>query len=146
MSQNPEVWPPRDVHVPLSQLVSHHVSEYSDRVEGADPMGTLTIGPHLVPLVDKVLEVAMRETAGQGANVAMHFDFINPDQPRDGGKLGIAYSGDGPSAEALEDETSELGRLRQLAIEAGGELALRQDDATGLPKIELAFPFWPNRG
>ncbi len=146
MNQDPEAWPPRDVHVSLVELVSHHVREYPDRLQGSDPMGVLTVGPHLVPLVDKVLEVVMRETAGQGANVVMRFDFINPDQPRDGGKLGIAYSGEGPPPEALEDETSELGRLRQLAIAAGGELALRQDNATGLPKIELAFPFWPNRG
>ena len=145
MNQNPEVWPPRDVHVPLAQLVLHHVNEYSDRVQSADPMGALTIGPHLVPLVDKVLEVAMSETAGQGANVALRFEFTDPDRPRDGVKLGVAYDGEGPSPEAFEDETSELGRLRQLAIEAGGELALRQDDVTGLPKIELAFPFWPNK-
>lgn len=109
-------------------------------------MGTVTIGPHLVPLVDKVLEVAMRGTAGQGANVAIRFDYIDQDKPPDGGKLGVVYSGEGPPPGAFEDETSELGRLRQLAIEAGGELALRQDEITGLPKIELAFPFWPNKG
>ncbi len=143
MNPSPEVWPPRDEHVPLAHLVSHHVREYPGRVESADPMGTITIGQHLVPLVDAVLEATMRETAGQGANVAVRFDFINPDRPRDGAKLGVAYSGEGSRFKAFEDETSELGRLRLLAIKAGGELALRQDDVTGLPKIELAFPFWP---
>jgi hypothetical protein len=87
----------------------------------------------------------MRETAGRGANVAMRFDFIDPAQPRDGAKLGVAYSGEGPSPEAFENETTDLGRLRRLAIEAGGELALAEDVGTGLPQVELTFRFWPNQ-
>jgi len=145
MNQAPEVWPPRDEHVPLVSLVLHHINLYRNHVESADPMGTITLGPHLVPLVDSVLEAGMRETAGRGGNVAIRFDFIDPDQPRDGAKLGITYSGAGPSSEVLSDETTDLGRLRQLAIRAGGELALAEDVVTGLPQIELTFPFWPNQ-
>lgn len=145
MGQNSEAWPPRNRHVPLIELVLHHTRQYIDRLQGGDPIGALTIGPHLVPLVDGVLEVAMRETAGRGANVAMRFDFIDPDRPGYGARLGIAYSGEGPSPRTFQDRASELGRLHQLAIKLGGELALRQDDVTGLPKIELDFPFWPKK-
>ncbi len=144
-SSQAEVWPPQDEYVALASIASHHVRAHYDQVTGVDRMGPVTVGQHLVPLVDGVLETAMRETAGRGADVKIHFDFIDNDHPGNGVKLGVAYDGEGPSPEAFEDETTDLARLRRQAVEAGGSLALTQYDEDSTPRIELTFPFWPSQ-